>query len=130
MNCVRALTCIIQTSAGIRQNRWLGYPQMRFRKDIYMEFTHIITPIQPASPPGNTQKGKRRIKRNGIRTELAFWSFVAPLLLGLAVFVYLPILWSILLSFFNARGTIAPTQFVGFANYASMLNDTDYQQAL
>jgi multiple sugar transport system permease protein len=103
---------------------------MRFRKETEMESTHVITSTQPASPPENTQKGMRRIKRNGIRTELAFWSFVAPLLLGLTVFVYLPILWSILLSFFNARGTIAPTQFVGFANYASMLNDTDYQQAL
>lgn len=95
-----------------------------------MESTHIIPPAQPMPISVDKRRRKQFIKRNQIRTELAFWGFAAPLLLGLAAFVYIPILWSIWLSFFNARGTIAPTQFVGFANYASMLNDADYRQSL
>jgi multiple sugar transport system permease protein len=82
------------------------------------------------APQEEKPRGKQHIQRTSLKTELAFWSFAAPLLLGLAVFVYLPILWSIWLSFFDARGTIAPTLFVGFTNYASMLSDADYRQAL
>lgn len=95
-----------------------------------MEFSNVNVPAQPVASQEDTERGKRSIQRKHLKTELAFWSFAAPLLLGLAVFVYLPILWSIFLSFFDARNTIAPTQFVGFANYASMLNDTAYRQAL
>ncbi|GHO62671.1 sugar ABC transporter permease [Ktedonobacter sp. SOSP1-52] len=95
-----------------------------------MESTKVISPAQPEAPLDVKQRGKRSTLRKRLKIELAFWGFAAPLLIGLAVFVYIPILWSIFLSFFDARSTIAPTQFVGLANYASMLNDTAYQQAL
>jgi multiple sugar transport system permease protein len=52
-----------------------------------------------------------------------FWVFVGPFALGLAVFVYVPILWSVYLSFFDARNTVTPTKFVGLANYAYLLRD-------
>ena len=41
--------------------------------------------------------------------------------LGLAVFVYVPIVWSVYLSFFDARNTVTPTDFVGLRNYRDML---------
>src|SRR5437879_3501697 len=95
-----------------------------------MESTKVISPAQPEAPLDVKQRGKRSTLRKHLKIELAFWGFAAPLLIVLALFVYIPILWSIFLSFFDARSTIAPTQFVGLANYASILNDTAYQQAL
>ena len=52
-----------------------------------------------------------------------FWLFVTPFLVGLLVFVYAPLLWSLYLSFFDARNTVTPTEFVGFGNYAYLLGD-------
>jgi ABC-type sugar transport system permease subunit len=44
-----------------------------------------------------------------------FWVLVAPFLAGLVVFVYVPMLWSLWLSLFDARNTVTPTAFVGLA---------------
>lgn len=60
-------------------------------------------------------------RRVGRADRRAFWVFVGPLVVGLAVFGYLPIGWSLLLSFFDAHGTVTPTRFVGLANYADLL---------
>jgi multiple sugar transport system permease protein len=62
--------------------------------------------------------------------NLWFWVFVGPFFLGLLVFVYVPILWSISLSFFAARNTVTPTQFVGLGNYADMLSDPAFRSSL
>lgn len=59
-----------------------------------------------------------------------FLVFVAPFLVGLAVFVYVPVAWSAYLSFFEARNTITPTKFVGFENYAYLLNDQLFRDSL
>jgi multiple sugar transport system permease protein len=70
-------------------------------------------------------------RRRGIRGRtLNFWVFVGPFLIGLFVFVYVPIGWSLWLSFHKARGTVTPTQFVGLANYADMLKDGDFVHSL
>jgi multiple sugar transport system permease protein len=60
----------------------------------------------------------------------AFWVFVGPFVLGLAIFVYLPIVWSAYLSFFDAQGTVTPTEFVGLGNYVTMLTDDAFIQSL
>ena len=52
-----------------------------------------------------------------------FWVFVVPFLAGLVVFVYVPLLWSLYLSFFDARNTVTPNHFVGLGNYAYLLGD-------
>lgn len=65
-----------------------------------------------------------------LRRSVVFWGMIGPLGLGLLVFVYIPILWGLVLSFSEAQATIFPTTFVGFANYLSMLTDHDFQQAL
>ncbi len=64
------------------------------------------------------------------RTTGAFWLFVGPFLIGLAIFVYLPIGWSALLSFFQARNTVTPTRFVGLSNYLDMLRDPAFLSSL
>ena len=55
--------------------------------------------------------------------NLWFWVFVGPFVLGLLVFVYVPIAWSLYLSFFDAYNTVTPSTFVGLRNYGDMLSD-------
>lgn len=65
-----------------------------------------------------------------LRRSLAFWGLVGPIVLGLLIFVYIPILWGFVLSFSQAKSTVIPTAFVGFSNYWSMLTDPNFQKAL
>jgi multiple sugar transport system permease protein len=62
--------------------------------------------------------------------NLWFWAFVGPFLLGLTVFVYLPMLWSLWLSFYSAHNTVTPTKFVGLSNYLDMLKDQAFRDSL
>lgn len=62
--------------------------------------------------------------------NLWFWIFVGPFVLGLLVFIYIPIGWSIYLSFFEAYNTVTPTKFVGLGNYATMLRDESFRSSL
>ncbi len=80
---------------------------------------------QPAS--GLTRR--RRLLGTQDR-NLWFWVFVGPFFLGLLVFDYVPILWSIWLSFFTARNTVTPTEFVGLGNYADMLSDPAFRSSM
>jgi len=61
-----------------------------------------------------------------------FWVFVAPFLVGLLTFVYVPIVWSVYLSLFDARNTVTPRpdQFVGLGNYMSLLTDKAFLTSL
>jgi multiple sugar transport system permease protein len=70
-------------------------------------------------------------RRGGIRgNTLWFWVFTGPFVLGLLVFVYVPILWSLVLSFFDAQNTVTPTDFVGLRNYVDMLTNPDFRSSL
>jgi multiple sugar transport system permease protein len=55
---------------------------------------------------------------------------VGPFVLGLAVFTYVPLLWSVALSFFDAHNTVTPTHFVGLDNYTAMLRDDAFVGSL
>ncbi|MBK3629197.1 MULTISPECIES: carbohydrate ABC transporter permease [Streptomyces] len=70
--------------------------------------------------------------RRGLRGSptFNFWLFCGPFLVGLAIFVYAPILWSLWLSFFEARFTVTPDKFVGFENYTYMLTNDDFVGSL
>ena len=59
-----------------------------------------------------------------------FWVFVGPFCLGLLVFVYVPILWSLYLSFFDARNTVTPERFVGLSNYLYLLQDDQFRSSM
>ncbi|TWV35361.1 sugar ABC transporter permease [Streptomyces misionensis] len=64
------------------------------------------------------------------RRVLWFWVFVGPFTIGLALFTYVPLLWSVGLSFFDAHNTVTPTHFVGLDNYVSMLRDDAFTGSL
>ena len=42
--------------------------------------------------------------------NLWFWVFVGPFVVGLGVFVIVPIVWSVVLSLYEARNTVSPTR--------------------
>ncbi|MFJ9924874.1 multiple sugar transport system permease protein [Streptomyces misionensis] len=64
------------------------------------------------------------------RRALWFWVFVGPFAIGLALFTYVPLLWSVGLSFFDAHNTVTPTHFVGLDNYTAMLRDGAFTGSL
>jgi len=60
----------------------------------------------------------------------AFWIFVGPFLLGLLVFVYAPIIWSLVLSFSRAQNTVTPGDWVGLKNYGDLLQPGPFLDSL
>ncbi|ANS78150.1 sugar ABC transporter, permease protein [Serinicoccus hydrothermalis] len=72
----------------------------------------------------------RRRGRPRAGTALWFWVFVGPFFAGLVLFIYVPIGWSVYLSFFEAYNTVTPTEFVGLANYRDMLGDRAFRESL
>jgi multiple sugar transport system permease protein len=90
----------------------------------------ITTPrgvSRPAPAEARTARPRRR-SRGG--ATLNFWLFTGPFLIGLIVFVYVPIGWSLWLSFFEARFTVTPDKFVGFDNYRQMLENGKFTGSL
>jgi multiple sugar transport system permease protein len=63
------------------------------------------------------------------RESLAAAIFLGPDLIGLTVFVLLPILFAIYISFFSWN-LISPMQFVGLANYQRLIADSDWWLSL
>lgn len=90
----------------------------------------VIT-TKAGSDSGSTGTGTRPTRRKGVRGRTpAFWLFTGPFLAGLIVFVYVPIGWSAWLSFFEARSTVTPTEFVGLDNYKAMLSNGEFVTSL
>lgn len=67
-----------------------------------------------------------KITSNRWRMTLTFWSFVGPMVLGILIFTYLPVIWGFILSLYEAKATIQPTHFVGIDNYLYLLNDEKF----
>ncbi len=85
--------------------------------------------VDPAT--SGVRRGPRRRRQKGIAgNTLWFWVFVGPFVVGLLVFSYLPIIWSFILSFFEAYNTVTPSKFVGLRNYIDMLTDHDFLSSL
>ncbi|WP_343244821.1 sugar ABC transporter permease [Streptomyces sp. SID14478] len=59
-----------------------------------------------------------------------FWVFVGPFVLGLGLFTYVPLGWSVWLSFFDAHNTVTPDRFVGLDNYTALLRDDAFRDSL
>jgi multiple sugar transport system permease protein len=89
------------------------------------------TTTRGVARPSPTGAAKARPRR-GLRANntFNFWLFTGPFLIGLVIFVFVPIGWSIWLSFFDARFTVTPSHFVGFDNYRHMLTNSDFTGSL
>jgi multiple sugar transport system permease protein len=77
---------------------------------------------------GLEQKRRRRHGNRGVTG--AFWLFAGPFLVGLLVFVYLPIIWSAVLSFTSAQNSVTSTNFIGFQNYVDLLKPGPFRSSL
>src|SRR2546429_2814928 len=95
-----------------------------------MESLSTPTPAKLLTAQAEKQESIQRVRRQSFRMTLTFWSFVGPLILGLLVFFFIPIIWSIILSFADARATITPSNWVGFDNYRAMLSDPEFIKSL
>ncbi|HEY7034914.1 MAG TPA: sugar ABC transporter permease [Thermomicrobiales bacterium] len=62
--------------------------------------------------------------------RIAFWAFMAPMLIGLGVFTFTPIVWGFLISLSDARNTLSISEFVGLRNYSDMLHDEAFRKSL
>ncbi|WP_051804417.1 carbohydrate ABC transporter permease [Streptomyces griseus] len=80
-----------------------------------------------AVPRGPAPARKRRTDR---RAWGAFLLLTAPVLIGLGVFKYVAIGWSLLLSFSEAEGTIALGDWVGLDNYRRLFADPAFGGSL
>jgi multiple sugar transport system permease protein len=74
---------------------------------------------------GRVHRGLKRSQREA----LAAYLFILPDALGLAIFVALPMLFSLSLGFFSLNG-FGGFRFVGLANYQRMLIDPLFRQSL
>lgn len=95
-----------------------------------MDLSTTTPPAETLTSQEARRKSEGRIQQRALKDTLIFWSFVGPLILGLLVFFFLPIIWSFILSFADARATITPTNFVGLQNYAAMLSDPEFVKSL
>lgn len=89
------------------------------------------------SPTGTSPTTATPTRKSGWRSfrgyqgrNLWYIAFFAPFLVGLVVFVYVPLVWSTILSFYDARNTIHPTRFVGFDNYRYLFHDELFRNSL
>ncbi|MFF4210424.1 carbohydrate ABC transporter permease [Streptomyces sp. NPDC001796] len=84
----------------------------------------VAQPAPAKASPGRPRRGLRG------NPTLNFWLFTGPFLIGLAIFVFVPIIWSVWLSFFDARYTVTPSHFIGFDNYKQILTNSDFPGSL
>lgn len=84
----------------------------------------------PATRSRGTASTMARRRRVDWRAVGVFALMTAPVLIGIGIFKYLAIGWSFLLSFSKADRTISLGDWVGFANYAQLLGDPDFQKSI
>ncbi|WP_234359401.1 carbohydrate ABC transporter permease [Plantactinospora sp. BC1] len=81
----------------------------------------------PAVRPAPAPPRRRRVDWSAWR---AFALLTAPLLVGLLLFKYVAMGWGLLLSFSNARGTIALGDWAGLENYRTLFGDPRFRTSL
>lgn len=69
-------------------------------------------------------------RRTRTEANIAFLLFVAPMVIGLTVFTFIPIIWGTLISFSEARNTVSIGDWVGFDNYTAMLSNQEFRRSL
>jgi len=83
--------------------------------------------VDRARPAGLGRARRRRVDWSAWR---AFLVLTVPLVAGLLIFKYVAMAWGLLLSFSNARGTIAVGDWVGLDNYRTLFTDPRFRDSL
>ncbi|MGV8954191.1 MAG: alpha-glucoside ABC transporter permease, partial [Cypionkella sp.] len=74
----------------------------------------------------NNVSGSAETKRDQLRDRIRPWLFLAPALLFLTVYLIYPVFETLRLSLLDKTGR----NFVGFANYAWALSDSNFQRSI
>jgi len=91
----------------------------------------LSTPTRRAKAVRAAARTGRRPRSRTDRSALgAFAVLTSPMVLGLGLFKYVAIGWSLLLSLAEARGTLNPTRWVGLDNYRFLLADPGFRGSL
>ncbi|MDO5349667.1 MAG: sugar ABC transporter permease [Lachnospiraceae bacterium] len=69
-------------------------------------------------------------RRRFIRNQVIGYSFILPNLIGYTVFVFIPVIFSFVLSVMSWDGSQRPMEFVGLANFADVFGDRLFVGAL
>lgn len=69
-------------------------------------------------------------KQRKWEARIAFWAFMSPMLIGLTIFTFVPIVWGFLISLSDARNTASFNDFVGLRNYADLLRNHEFRRSL
>lgn len=72
----------------------------------------------------------KRTNRSQREASWAFVAFTAPLIIGLAVFMVIPIVWGFIVSLFDAKFTFDLKTSVGLENYVRLLSDPQFTGSL
>lgn len=81
---------------------------------------------ESVSTPSRPRAGRRTAR---LRESLTGWAFIGPNLVLLALFLFLPILWALQLSFQETQGFGDP-EWVWFDNYIRMMTDPVFWQSM
>jgi multiple sugar transport system permease protein len=93
--------------------------------------TQQRTTVLPAELAGaETSPATPFWRRRNWEATIAFWVFMAPMLIGLFIFVFLPIGWGFLISLSRAQNSISIGDWVGLQNYSDMLHDSAFRDSL
>lgn len=79
------------------------------------------------SSENNQAVSKRRRK---IRSNVIGYSFILPNLIGYSIFVFIPVIFSFVLSFMKWDGSQIPMEFVGLQNFTQIFRDEYFRGAL
>jgi multiple sugar transport system permease protein len=77
-----------------------------------------------------SDRGQPFWKQRRWEAQIAFWGLMAPMLIGLSLFTFLPIVWGFLISLSDARNTVSISAFVGWDNYVNILKDDQFRRSL
>ncbi len=80
----------------------------------------VTAPVRESAAAPSRAGAARRIAR--LKESLTGWAFIGPNLILLVLFMFLPILWAVILSFQETRGFGDP-EWVGLDNYVRMASD-------
>ena len=72
-----------------------------------------------------TSGQKRKIRRN-----ITGYAFILPNLIGYSIFVFVPVIFSFVLSVMSWDGAKKPMEFVGLANFAEIFGDKVFRGTL
>lgn len=69
-------------------------------------------------------------QKRALRTNMTGYAFILPNLIGYSIFVFIPVIFSFVLSVMSWDGSQRPMQFVGLQNFTEVFGDRVFRGAL